>query len=102
MVGFADNYQGNCYNCAGVLRNGAISEVYRKGLLPNYGVFDEARYFEPGDRAVVINLDGLNIAVTICRDIWDVKWLENSLKDTGKIQMILNISASPFYMGKSE
>ncbi|MHC4459223.1 MAG: nitrilase-related carbon-nitrogen hydrolase, partial [Planctomycetota bacterium] len=61
IVGFAENYQGNSYNSAAVLRDGGITKVYRKGLLPNYGVFDERRYFQPGIEPVVINLAGLNV-----------------------------------------
>ena len=102
IVGFAESYQGNSYNSAAVLQNGSITKVYRKGLLPNYGVFDERRYFQAGTEPVVINVAGLNIAITICADIWDIEWLDNFFKTQSKIQMILNISASPFHMGKTE
>ena len=102
IVGFAESYQGKTYNSAGVLRKGRIEKIYRKGLLPNYGVFDERRYFEPGTEPLVINVGGLKTAVTICEDIWDIEWLSNFLKDAGQIQMVLNISASPFYMGKTK
>ena len=101
IVGFAESFGGNCYNSAGVLQGGRVSRIYRKGLLPNYGVFDERRYFESGTEPVVIDVGGLNVAVTICADIWDAEWLGDFLKDAGPIQMILNISASPFHMGKA-
>jgi NAD+ synthase (glutamine-hydrolysing) len=71
-------------------------------LLPNYGVFDERRYFQPGIEPVVINLAGLNVAITICADIWDIQWLDDFFKNSGQIQVVLNISASPFHMGKTE
>jgi len=100
IVGFAENYQDNCFNSAAVLQAGRISKIYQKGLLPNIGVFDEHRYFQPGAEPVVINVGGLNVAVTICADIWDVEWLGNFLPTEGPIQMILNISASPFHLGK--
>ena len=100
IAGFAESYNGNTYNSAAVLQAGRISKIYRKGLLPNFGVFDERRYFQPGTEPVVINVGGLNIAITICADIWDIEWLSNFLKDAGQIQMILNISASPFHLGK--
>ncbi|MGD0571624.1 MAG: NAD+ synthase [Sedimentisphaerales bacterium] len=100
VAGFADYYRGKTYNAAGVLRNGRLANVYRKGLLPNEGVFDEQRYFEPGSKPMVITLDGLNIAITICRDIWDINWLGKFLKSAGQIDMLLNISASPFHLGK--
>ncbi|MFB0553159.1 MAG: NAD+ synthase [Phycisphaerae bacterium] len=100
IVGFAESYQGNNYNSAAILQDGRISKIYRKAQLPNYGVFDEPRYFQPGTEPVVINVGGLNVAVTICADIWEIEWLVDFLKDAGQIQMILNISASPFHVGK--
>ncbi len=100
IAGFAENYQGNSYNSAAVLQNGRISKIYRKGMLPNFGVFDERRYFQGGTEPVVINVAGLNIALTICFDIWNIEWLKDFYKDIGQNQMILNISASPFHTGK--
>ncbi len=100
IVGFAGSCQEASYNSAAVLQDGRISKIYRKAQLPNYGVFDERRYFLPGNEPVVINVGGLNVAVTICADIWETEWLVDFLKDAGQIQMILNISASPFYVGK--
>ncbi len=100
IAGFAEGCQGNSYNSAAVLQDGRISKIYRKAQLPNYGVFDEQRYFQPGTEPMVINVGGLNVAVTICADIWEIEWLVDFLKDTGQIQMILNISASPFHLGK--
>jgi len=100
VVGFAESYQRHSYTSAAVLQGGRISKIYRKASLPNYGVFDERRYFQPGAEPLVVNLKGLDIAVTICFDIWNVKWLSSFLKGTGQIQMILNSSASPFHVGK--
>ena len=100
VVGFAESYEDGSYNSAAVLEGGRISKIYRKALLPNYGVFDERRYFLPGTEPVLINLKGVSIALTICFDIWNIEWLSNFLKDVGQIQMILNISASPFHVGK--
>jgi NAD+ synthase (glutamine-hydrolysing) len=102
IIGFAESHKGHCYNSAAVLQNGSVSKIYRKSQLPNYGVFDEQRYFQPGTRPLAVNIAGLNVAVTICADIWDVAWLRNFLKNKKQIQMILNISASPFHMGKTE
>jgi NAD+ synthase (glutamine-hydrolysing) len=102
VVGFAELSEGDTYNSAAVLRDGGVRRVYRKGRLPNYGVFDERRYFQPGGAPVVIELDGLRTAVTICEDIWDINWLGGFLGTQGRIQMVLNISASPFYMGRTE
>jgi NAD+ synthase (glutamine-hydrolysing) len=100
VVGFAENHQGQNYNSAAVLQAGRITKIYRKAVLPNYGVFDERRYFEPGNEPVVIDMAGLKIALTICEDIWNLNWLRDFLKNVGQIDVILNISASPFYIGK--
>jgi NAD+ synthase (glutamine-hydrolysing) len=100
VVGFAEGDGQTCYNSAAVLREGRTVKAYRKALLPNYGVFDERRYFQTGADPLIIHLDNLNVAVTICYDIWNIEWLSRFLHDTGRIQMILNISASPFHTGK--
>nr|MBC8217735.1 NAD+ synthase [Planctomycetota bacterium] len=70
IVGFAEDYRGKSYNAAAVLQGGNISTIYRKSMLPNYGVFDEQRYFFPGGEPVLINVNSINIALTICFDIW--------------------------------
>ncbi|MHC4653387.1 MAG: NAD+ synthase [Planctomycetota bacterium] len=100
IVGFAEGHQDATYNSAAVLQAGRIEQIYRKGLLVDYGVFDEPRYFQPRTEPVIINIAGLNVAVTICADIWDIEWLAALLGNTNQIQMILNISASPFHLGK--
>lgn len=102
IIGFPEISQGSCYNSAAILQDGKIAKIYRKGLLPNYGVFDEQRYFRSGTEPVVMNVAGLNIAVSICRDIWDVEWLGKFLKNSGRFQLLVNISASPYHLGKTE
>ncbi|MHC4682617.1 MAG: nitrilase-related carbon-nitrogen hydrolase [Planctomycetota bacterium] len=100
VVGFAEGNGESCHNSAAVLQGGRISRIYRKSLLPNYGVFDERRYFQPGGEPLKISLKDLDVAVTICFDIWNIGWLHSFLRTVGRIQMILNISASPFHTGK--
>jgi len=100
VVGFVESDKLNSYNAAAVLQAGKVSKIYRKGMLPNYGVFDERRYFQPGTEPVIVEARGLNVAVTICFDIWNVGWLRKFFEGAGQIQMILNISASPFHTGK--
>lgn len=100
VAGFAQEREAKIYNAAAVLRGGKISEIYRKGMLPNYGVFDEQRYFHPGEEPVLINVKKVTIALTICFDIWNTDWLGGFLEDVGQIDMVLNISASPFHLGK--
>ena len=100
VAGFVERHEPDSYNSAAVMQGGGINKIYRKGLLPNYGVFDERRYFRPGSEPLLISAGGLNVAITICADIWEGKWLANFLKDAGRIQMIVNISASPFHTDK--
>lgn len=100
VVGFAESDRIHNYNSAAVLQGGRVTGIYRKALLPNYGVFDEQRYFEPGVDPLVIDVNGLSVAITICFDIWNVEWLRRFLENAGPIQMVLNISASPFHTGK--
>jgi len=100
IVGFVESTHKESYNSAAVLQNGEVVRIYRKVRLPNYGVFDERRYFQSGTEPLVINVGGINIAVTICADIWDIDWLGVFLRDYGPLQMIVNISASPFHYGK--
>ena len=60
-------------NSAAVLRDGQIEAVYRKQRLPNYGVFDEARYFHGGGQPVVVDVDGVGVGVSICEDLWGMR-----------------------------
>ena len=101
IVGYPDGRVGRCFNAAAVCRDGQVVAVYRKGLLPNYGVFDEQRYFKAGDEPVVLDIAGVKTALTICEDLWDLPWLDDFLDGTsGGIEMIVNLSASPFHVGK--
>ena len=102
IVGFPDYHQQKAYNAAALLRNSKIEKIYRKALLPNYGVFDEKRYFHPGTEPVIVTVNNIKIALTICEDIWDIQWLGDFLGNKDQIDMVLNISASPFHIGRGE
>jgi len=103
LVGFPDGVPGDCYNAAAVCKNGQVGQVYRKGLLPNYGIFDEKRYFKSGTSPVVISRDDIRFALTICEDVWDTAWLDGFLKRLPqRPDMILNLSASPFHRRKGQ
>jgi NAD+ synthase (glutamine-hydrolysing) len=91
---------GDLYNAAAVIHDGRIVSIYHKGLLPNYSVFDEQRYFTPGGEPVVFEVAGLRTAVTICQDLWDEGWLAGLFGRTGHIDLMVNISASPFHVSK--
>jgi NAD+ synthase (glutamine-hydrolysing) len=87
------------HNSLAVLADGGIAAVYRKIHLPNYGVFDERRYFEPGDSPALIELDGTVVGLTICEDIW-VPGVPESEEAAAGAQLIVNASASPYNRGK--
>ncbi|MBN1361922.1 MAG: NAD+ synthase [Sedimentisphaerales bacterium] len=100
VMGFVERSGGKLYNAAAVLQGGRIVETYHKCELPNYSVFDEQRYFKSASRRVVIEVAGLKVALTICEDIWETEWLAGFLADAGPLDLVLNISASPFHLGK--
>ena len=70
IVGFPERSGGRCHNALAVLREGRVAEIYRKQQLPNYTVFDEERYFEPGHAPCVIDVDGTRCGLLICEDVW--------------------------------
>ena len=80
-------------------KNGTIVGIQRKIALPNYDVFDEKRYFSPGEGPCVFNIDGLNIGLTICEDIWHEGPVEESVKAGANI--LVNINASPYHIEKA-
>ena len=87
------------HNGAAVLADGAVAATHHKHHLPNYAVFDERRYFAPGDAAVVIELNGHRLGVTVCEDVWapggPAEWAA-----AGGAEVLLNLSASPYHQGK--
>jgi len=86
------------YNSCSLIRDGEIKETYHKHLLPNYGVFDEKRYFEPGNEIVIFDLHGVPVALSICEDIWEERSCQKA-KDAGA-KLMININASPYHSGK--
>lgn len=102
IAGFVETESGKSYNSAAVMRDGKVTNIYRKVQLPNYGVFDERRYFQHGTESLVIEVKGTRLAITICEDIWQLKWLTEFLQNSRPFDMLVNISASPFHYGKIE
>ena len=98
VVGFIDS-KDEIYNAVSVSYGSEIVDIYHKIYLPNYGVFDEQRYFTPGAKLSVINLNDLNFGVNICEDIWYKDGPTSIQKKLGA-DLIVNISASPFHYGK--
>lgn len=99
VVGFVDKQDKEIYNAAAIIYNGRVKGVYRKIHLPNYSVFDEKRYFAPGDKPLVFSSAGALFGVNICEDIWH---LEGPLQKQAKsgAKFIININSSPYYMEK--
>jgi len=99
VVGFVDSDNEKLYNSAAVLSKNKIQAVYHKKHLPNYGVFDEKRYFEPGEGYVVFELNGVNVGVNICEDIWFTDPTK-TLVDCGGAELMVNINSSPYSIDK--
>ena len=87
-------------NAAAIGWDGQLADIYRKMYLPNYGVFDEARYFQPGRRCPVYRINGVGVGVNICEDIWYPVGPAAVQRDAGA-DLIVNINASPFHAGKA-
>lgn len=99
VIGFVDEQKGKKYNAAAWIEKGRIRTIYHKRTLPNYGVFDEVRYFSPGQKPAVVSFEGYKIGLTICEDVWEgpqqIKELKNARPD-----IVVNLSASPFHADK--
>ncbi len=98
VVGFPERAD-DVYNALAVLSEGAVHAVYRKVYLPNYGVFDEQRYFQAGSSGAVLDLGGDRLGLTICEDIWEPGPPASDEALAGAT-LIVNISASPYHVGK--
>ena len=99
IVGFADRRGTKVFNSAAVLCKGKIIAIYHKMLLPNYGVFDEVRYFKFGEDPLVFKMDDVIFGVNICEDIWHHK---GPIKEQSKkgANLIITINSSPYHIGK--
>jgi NAD+ synthase (glutamine-hydrolysing) len=98
VVGFVDA-KGDIYNAAAVIHNGKLVDVYHKIYLPNYGVFDENRYFQAGRDCTVYVIAGVIVGINICEDIW-YEAGPATVQAWAGAELIINISASPYHFGK--
>ena len=98
IVGFVDSEE-DIYNAAAIINDGEIVGVYHKMYLPNYGVFDEERYFQAGTKPLIIRFNGIIIGVSICEDIWYPEG-PAMLESIHGAEVVININASPFHVGK--
>ena len=99
VAGFVDSRKA-IYNAAAVISNRRLIDVYHKKILPNYGVFDEFRYFQAGRRYPVYKFGDITVGVNICEDIWD-KDGPTRVQALSGAEIIININASPYHMGKA-
>jgi NAD+ synthase (glutamine-hydrolysing) len=99
IVGFVDRKKKHLYNSAAVIHNGIVKGVYHKSHLPNYGVFDEKRYFDPGEKVSIFKYGRSFFGVSICEDIWH-KYGPVCEQAKNGAGLIININCSPYHAGK--
>ena len=99
LVGFVDSEDGKLFNAAAVLYRQKIVAIYRKIYLPNYGVFDERRYFTAGNACPILSVRGVKIGINICEDIWEPVG-PSEVQCAAGAQIIVNMNASPYETGK--
>ena len=100
IVGFVDRAD-DIYNAAAILHRQKVAGIYHKTFLPNYGVFDEDRYFQSGQEVQVFSLNDVRIGVNICEDIWYPGGPTRDQALYGAAEVIINISSSPYHYGKA-
>lgn len=100
IIGHPHRRGDRLYNAASVVHNGKIIATYLKQLLPNYGVFDEKRYFAPGNNPCVIDIHGVPVGVTICEDVWQAGPVEQSANAGAGV--LVNLNGSPYHVNKIE
>lgn len=98
VIGFPEHRQDKLFNSLIVLEGDQVHGIYQKQHLPNYQVFDERRYFEMGHSCCVLKLFGIDVAFTICEDMWEAEPVAQA-KSAGA-ELMININASPFHIGK--
>ena len=99
LTGFVDRSDRGLHNAAGLLRDGRVEARYHKHKLPNYGVFDEQRYFVPGEEGCRLRLAGSDLGISVCEDAW--KPGPPFDEYAGTVQVIPNINASPYHRRKT-
>ena len=101
VIGYLDKDADTIYNAAAIIEHQTLIGTYRKMVLPNYGVFDEQRYFTPGNEPSIFNINGVKTAINICEDIWSNKGPIKYQRESGS-KLLININASPYHRGKRE
>ncbi len=101
IIGFVDRENGQIRNAAAIVHGQEVRGVYHKMFLPNYGVFDEKRYFSPGREPLNFLLNGVNMGLGVCEDIWVSDGPARTQAQCGA-RVIVNINASPYHMYKAQ
>ena len=99
VLGYPKANVGGLFNVAGLIADGRVAAEYAKQLLPNYSVFDEKRYFQPGSAPCVVDFKGARLGLTVCEDIWE----EGPARQAAEAgaRLLVNINASPYHTGKA-
>jgi NAD+ synthase (glutamine-hydrolysing) len=100
LVGYPKRQYGKLYNAASLLRGGKIEATYFKHCLPNYGVFDEKRYFAEGVDSCVMDLGNVPVGITICEDVWEQGPVEQAANAGAKL--MINLNASPYHKNRGK
>ena len=98
ILGYPRLTPSGLFNAAGVIHDGRLVAEYHKQFLPNYQVFDELRYFKPGQEPCVIDIDGVTVGLTVCEDIWNPEPAAKAA--AAGAELLINLNASPFHRGK--
>ncbi len=98
IIGYPIKQNGNLYNACSLIHDGKIVKTYYKQHLPNYGVFDEKRYFTAGNETCLFEIKGITAAISICEDIWVPEPIQDAADAGAKI--MFNINASPYHKNK--
>ena len=98
IIGFPHKENGALYNAAALIRDGKTQAIYHKQRLPNYGVFDELRYFKAGDSPCITEIKGIPVALSLCEDIWAPEPMHHAVQAGARL--VINLNASPFRQDK--
>jgi len=99
LAGFVDASARGMHNAAGLLQGGSVAARYHKVKLPNYGVFDEKRYFAPGEAACTVRVASSDLGVSVCEDAWQPG---PPFDAYSRVPIVVNINGSPYHRGKSD
>lgn len=98
VIGFPEYTRAGIYNSAALISGGAVAAIHRKAELPNYKVFDEKRYFQPGAQPTVVDRQGFRIGLLVCEDIWEPQSTQLARSDGAELLVVIN--ASPYELHK--